>query len=82
MNKRFISKYQSIQELDLHGIRHGEVKLLVEDFVLKNQYCLPIKIITGNSDIMKRIVISVLNDHGFEYSDGDYYNRGYIDVLN
>ena len=82
MHKRLIQKYEPIHELDLHGIRHGEVTVLVEDFVLKNQNYLPIKIITGNSEKMKRLVISVLNTHGFQYCDGDYYNRGYIDVLN
>ena len=82
MNKRFTQKYEPMRKLDLHGVRHGEVQILVEDFVLENQNYLPIKIITGNSEKMKRIVTNVLNDHGFQYSDGDFYNRGYIDVLN
>jgi len=82
MNKRFTQKYEPIRKLDLHGVRHGEVQVLVEDFILENQNYLPIKIITGNSEKMKRIVTNVLNDHGFQYSDGDFYNRGYIDVLN
>jgi len=82
MNKRFTQKYEPMRKLDLHGVRHGEVQILVEDFILENQNYLPIKIITGNSEKMKRIVTNVLNDHGFQYSDGDFYNRGYIDVLN
>ncbi|MAZ55493.1 MAG: hypothetical protein CMP54_00635 [Flavobacteriales bacterium] len=82
MNKRFTQKYEPMRKLDLHGVRHGEVQILVEDFVLENQNYLPIKIITGNSEKMKRIVTNVLNAHGFQYSDGDFYNRGYIDVLN
>tara|TARA_B100001250_G_C19718658_1_gene752764 strand:+ start:810 stop:1043 length:234 start_codon:yes stop_codon:yes gene_type:complete len=77
-----MKKYEPIHELDLHGIQHRDVKSLVEDFVLKNQKSLPLKIITGNSEKMKFLVIDVLNIHGFQYSDGDYYNRGYIDVLN
>ncbi len=82
MNKRFTQKYEPMRKLDLHGVRHGEVQILVEDFILENQNYLPIKIITGNSEKMKRIVTNVLNAHGFQYSDGDFYNRGYIDVLN
>ena len=82
MTKRFTKKYQPTLELDLHGIQHQEVFVLVEDFVLKNQNQLPFKIITGNSEKMKSIVINVLNQHQFNYLNGDYYNRGYIDVLN
>ena len=82
MNKRFTQKYEPMRKLDLHGVRHGEVQILLEDFILENQNYLPIKIITGNSEKMKRIVTNVLNAHGFQYSDGDFYNRGYIDVLN
>ena len=82
MTKRLMKKYEPIPELDLHGIQHCDVKFLVEDFVLKNQNSLPLKIITGNSEKMKFLVIDVLTIHGFQYLDGDYYNRGYIDVLN
>ena len=82
MTKRFRQKFPPIYKLDLHGVQHGEVFNLVEDFVLKHQLSVPLKIITGNSDKMKKIVISVLVKHKFLYSDGDYYNRGYIDVLN
>jgi len=82
MSKRFKENYPEPIQLDLHGIKHQDVGVVVEDFVLKNQYCLPIKIITGNSDKMKSIVKHILTKHNFNYSDGDYYNRGYIDVLN
>tara|TARA_B100001250_G_C19708126_1_gene747892 strand:+ start:841 stop:1089 length:249 start_codon:yes stop_codon:yes gene_type:complete len=82
MTKRLTKKYQPTPELDLHGIQHHAVSVLVEDFVLNNQNKFPLKIITGNSEKMKSIVISVLNQHEFNYLNGDYYNRGYIDVLN
>ena len=82
MTKRFTRKQEPLRQLDLHGVRHSDVKVLVEDFVLENQNYLPIKIITGNSDKMKSIVVGVLKEHGFSYSDGDLYNRGYIDVIN
>ena len=35
MPKRFEQKYQPIIELDLHGLKHHEVHVLVEDFILK-----------------------------------------------
>lgn len=82
MPKRFNTKHQVVNELDLHGVKHGEVYVLVEDFILKYQENLPLNIITGNSYKMKKIVIDVINKHRFNYSEGDYYNRGYIIVLN
>ena len=51
--------------LDLHGIKHNDVDRLVENFVLLKE--LPIRIITGNSDKMKDLVIKVLNRHQIEY---------------
>ena len=54
-----------IKELDLHKIRHSEVDRLVENFVLLN--ALPLRIITGNSDKMKELVIRVLDKHDMEY---------------
>ena len=82
MPKRFEQKYQPIIELDLHGVKHHEAHMLVEDFILHNQDHLPLRIITGNSNKMKSIVINVIKTHEFNYSDGDFYNRGYILVLN
>jgi hypothetical protein len=82
MTKRAVKKVFFISPLDLHGIKHAEVQKIVEDYVLENQSDCPLKIITGNSDRMKDLVKSMLDLHGFNYHDGDYYNRGYIDVLN
>ena len=50
-----------IKELDLHGVRHHEVDRKVENFVLLEEK--PIRIITGNSDEMRRLVI---NDWSFK----------------
>jgi len=82
MTKRFHHKHHDSIDLDLHGLKHGEVYVLVEDFILNNQSSLPLKVITGNSHKMKSIVIEIIKKHNFNYSDGDYYNRGYILVLN
>ncbi len=82
MPKRFRQKLDRVKPLDLHGIHHRDVARIVEDYVLLNQDDLPLKIITGNSDKMKTIVIEALIAHKFNYTDGDLYNRGYIDVIN
>ena len=52
-----------METLDLHNKRHSEVQRLVEDFLIFNS--LPVKIITGNSDKMKQLVIDVVKKFGF-----------------
>ena len=49
-------------ELDLHGIKHQDVQLLVEDWVLVNQYSIPLNIICGNSAKMIQLVDEVLTN--------------------
>lgn len=48
-------------KLDLHGIRHYEVDLKVENFILMNQDQIPLTIICGNSQIMIDLVNDVIN---------------------
>jgi hypothetical protein len=69
-------------ELDLHGLRHGEVDRLVENFVFKNQDSFPLTIVTGHSPRMKEIVNDVLDRNGFKYFEGDFSktNMGIITV--
>ena len=52
--------------LDLHGIRHDQVAIMVENFVLLNQDQIPLEIICGNSQRMIDLVISVLVEIGCE----------------
>ena len=47
--------------LDLHGVRHHEVDLLVENFVYSHQDECPLTIICGNSLRMIELVEEVLN---------------------
>lgn len=70
-----------MKELDLHQKRHEEVLILIENFVILNE--LPVKIITGNSDKMKKIVINFLQEYEFKYTIGDFFkwNNGYITVI-
>lgn len=60
-------KTYSTPELDLHGVKHKDVEVTVEDFVLVKTP--PIKIITGNSKKMRSIVKKTLQKHGYEFSD-------------
>lgn len=53
--------------LDLHGIKHKEVSIKVENFILNYQDHLPLKIITGNSIRMKVLCFEVLERHDFGY---------------
>ena len=64
-------------KLDLHGIRHDEVDRLVENFVLLNET--PLTIITGNSTMMRELVVEVLEKHKFVYEN--LINQSVITVL-
>ena len=54
-----------IKQLDLHGTRHNDVDVLVENFVLLNEP--PLTIITGNSHKMQEIVIRCLIRHSIKF---------------
>jgi len=66
----------SINRLDLHGIRHSDVDRIVENFVLLNEP--PLRIITGNSDIMTELVLDVLHRHDIQY---ERFGHGHITIL-
>lgn len=53
-------------KLDLHGVRHHEVELMVENFILMNQNQIPLTIICGNSQRMIDLVYGVINSIGCE----------------
>ena len=71
--------------LDLHQVRHEEAEILVDRFINENWgKNLYFQIITGNSEIMKNIVIQKLHLYELEFSVGDKWNpnnSGYITVL-
>ena len=66
--------------LDLHGIRHHEVDLMVENYVYLNQEDTPLKIISGNSQKMHSLVKTVLDRIECEYEEGMGNNYGAIIV--
>lgn len=59
-------------ELDLHGVKHADASIIVEDYVLLSTP--PVRIITGNSNAMKDIVRTVLRKHDYKFQDGDFFN--------
>tara|TARA_Y100000034_G_scaffold136776_1_gene215664 strand:- start:4118 stop:4330 length:213 start_codon:yes stop_codon:yes gene_type:complete len=63
-----------MKTLDLHGILHHKVEIMVEDFILLNET--PLKIITGNSGGMISLVRQVVEKHGFSMEPESYYNLG------
>ena len=69
-----------LNSLDLHGIRHHEVDLLVENFVYLNQEDMPLRIICGNSHEMISLVKVVLERIDCEYEEGMGNNYGAIIV--
>ena len=66
-------------KLDLHGVRHHEVRnkviRIVEDHWGEG---LNVEIVTGNSDEMKSIVGNVLDEYNLDYKVGTFFNPNTI----
>ena len=62
-------------QLDLHGVRHHEVQLMVENWVLMNQDSVPLTVICGNSQRMIDLVMAVLREIDCETVAMDQYGR-------
>ena len=71
-------------ELDLHGVRHGDVTRSVIEFIESlwgsDQ---EVEIITGNSPRMIEFVTGVLDEYGLEYKVGGFLGlrRGIITLV-
>ena len=63
---------QNLLNLDLHGVRHHEVKVIVEDFILNNQEQLPLIIICGNSSKMIELVSQAFKDISVNFEETRY----------
>jgi DNA-nicking Smr family endonuclease len=61
-----------MKELDLHGVKHENVGSLLDTFIWENmqQKAHGIKIITGNSPEMKKIVSDIVVEYGFIAVEG------------
>lgn len=66
-----------LNKLDLHGVKHQDVDMLVENFVYTNQDKFPLTFICGNSNKMITIVEKVLNRIGCDHT---MYRFGVITV--
>tara|TARA_B100000497_G_C7588512_1_gene353997 strand:- start:283 stop:492 length:210 start_codon:yes stop_codon:yes gene_type:complete len=60
-------------KLDLHGVRHQDVDLKVENFILMNQDEIPLTIICGNSQKMIDLVYNTINTIGCKNVVMDQY---------
>ena len=71
-----------IPNLDLHGVKHEDAMMIVEEWALLWSYRVPAftgKIITGNSTKMKTLAITALKKHNFDYqimADGSILVNG------
>tara|TARA_A100001391_G_scaffold143274_1_gene101069 strand:+ start:526 stop:750 length:225 start_codon:yes stop_codon:yes gene_type:complete len=52
-----------METLDLHGERHEQVVQKVHSFVYNND--LPVRVITGKSETMKKIVVDTVSQLGY-----------------
>ena len=67
-----------LKKLDLHGIKHRDVDIKVENFILLNQEQIPLEIVCGNSQRMIDLVTSTLDR--IECKDFDQVQFGTIIV--
>ena len=70
-----------MEKLDLHGVRHHEVDLMVENFIFLNQHDIPLTILCGSSSKMVELVKVVLDRAGSDYFEGKGFDFGRITVL-
>lgn len=63
-----------MKELDLHGIKHEDVKRETIRFIESNwDSKIDGRIITGYSNTMKNLVIQVLDEYKLEYDNTNYF---------
>ena len=59
-----------VPDLDLHGIKHEDAMLIVEEWAIMWDYRVPAftgRIITGNSTKMRVLAESALRKHNFDF---------------
>jgi len=63
-----------VPTLDLHGIRHEGVVQQIHSFVYNNE--LPVRIVTGKSEIMRKIVVDTVELLGYHSHYERLINEG------
>ena len=69
-------------EIDLHGLKHSEVEDTLESMLISyyNLGSLPIRVITGNSLLMRKIVVKAVENLKFKESSINTHNGSIIVV--
>ena len=67
-----------MKTLDLHGIRHEGVVQQIHSFVYNNE--LPLRIITGKSEAMRKIVVDTVGQLGYYTHHERLINEGCLIV--
>ena len=65
-----------MEKLDLHNISHEKASILIEEFILINIDKLPVKIITGNSIDMQKILMDYSKNLNINISPENHKNLG------
>jgi len=63
-----------MKTLDLHGERHEGVVQKIHTFVYNNE--LPVRVITGKSEIMRKIVLDTVSELGYHSHYERLINEG------
>jgi len=71
-----------MKKIDLHGKNYEESEIIVSTFIENNLNNLPIKIITGNSINMKRIVIKSVKNYNLSCNYQNHHNLGALIITN
>lgn len=68
-----------MKQLDLHGIKHSEVKILLDQFLWENMKSnqREVEVITGQSEHMKKIVRDCVDEYMMTCEE-DFLNKGKI----
>ena len=68
-----------MNSIDLHGLKHEDVSRTLDGFLWQNMQnkIKEVRVITGNSEEMKRIVRETISDYGFT-SQEEYLNSGVL----
>ena len=68
-------------EIDLHGLKHREVEYTLESLLISyyNLGSFPIRVITGHSHIMKKLLNTAVDNQKFTMRE-EVYNSGAIIV--
>ena len=70
-----------MKTLDLHELRHSEAESACH-FFINNNWGQEMRIITGNSFLMKEVVCQVLIFYKLDFTLDNLRNMGYITIKN